>query len=272
MKSCQISVSCKKSLVIEIIHFEWNAYCWCCCKWLGPTHRADSDPVVVCCDTPRGIWKQMMKYCKLHWSHRISGVTSCWWWCLCWRQISLSRHLHTKYVWAFFCWADGCPPPPPRGIFWGPGAAKINIIFQSLWDWTGIAAAALSSCLSDLGATRSTYMAWSCGSRGPRDLAVGFLAAQLTGVLNNQLEYIARNMYIYYFVIEPSSLFCTDVRTCVIISSMYSLYIRWINDFWFWFWFWLWFWLNHLRAVSDMLTFLSEWKIFGSAIGWHDDK
>ena len=270
MKSCQISVSCKKSLVVEIIPFEWNAYCWCCCKWLGPTHRADSDPVVVCCDTPRGYGSK--------------------WWNIvnCTGHIVFLASLHVgggvcaggKLALADISTRSTSGPssagrtvvPAPRGIFWGPGAAKINIFFQSLWDWTGIAAAALSSCLSDLEATRSTYMAWSCGSRGPRDLAVGFLAAQLTGALNNQLEYIARNMYIYYFVIEPSSLFCTDVRTCVIISSMYSLYIRWINDFWFWFWFWLWFWLNHLRAVSDMLTFLSEWKIFGSAIGWHDDK
>ena len=45
-------------------------------------HRADSGPVVVCCDTPTRIWKQMMEYCELHWLHSISGVTSCWWWCL----------------------------------------------------------------------------------------------------------------------------------------------------------------------------------------------
>ena len=33
--------------------------------------------------------------------------------------------------------------------------------------------------------------AWSRGSGDPRDLVVGFLAAQLTGVLNNLLDYIA---------------------------------------------------------------------------------
>ena len=30
-------------------------------------HRADSGPVVVCCDTLTGIWKQMMEHCELHW-------------------------------------------------------------------------------------------------------------------------------------------------------------------------------------------------------------
>ena len=30
-------------------------------------HQADSDPVVVYCGTPTEIWKQMMKYCELHW-------------------------------------------------------------------------------------------------------------------------------------------------------------------------------------------------------------
>ena len=28
-------------------------------------HRADSGPVVVCCEMPTVIWKQMMKYCKI---------------------------------------------------------------------------------------------------------------------------------------------------------------------------------------------------------------
>ena len=46
-------------------------------------HRANSGPVVMWCDTPTGIWKQMMEYCTLHWLHGVSGVTSCWWWCLC---------------------------------------------------------------------------------------------------------------------------------------------------------------------------------------------
>ena len=41
--------------------------------------------------------------------------------------------------------------------------------------------------------------AWSRGSRDPRDLAVGFLAAQLTGSQNNLLEYIACNTYIYIY-------------------------------------------------------------------------
>ena len=39
--------------------------------------------------------------------------------------------------------------------------------------------------------------AWSRGSRDPRDLAVGFLVAQLTGAQNNLLDYIACNIYIY---------------------------------------------------------------------------
>ena len=58
-------------------------------------NRDNCGPVVVCCGTPTGVWKQMMKYCELHWLHGISGVTSCWWCCLRSRQISLSRHLHT---------------------------------------------------------------------------------------------------------------------------------------------------------------------------------
>ena len=74
--------------------------------------------------------------------------------------------------------------------------------------------------------------AWSRGSRDPRDLAVGFLATQLTGAQNNLFEYVACNIYIYicmymcvciciyannlndprhYFVIRPSSSFCMDV-------------------------------------------------------------
>ena len=41
---------------------------------------------------------------------------------------------------------------------------------------------------------------WSRGSRDPRDLAVGFLAAQLTGAQNNLLEYIACNIYVYVYI------------------------------------------------------------------------
>ena len=63
--------------------------------------------------------------------------------------------------------------------------------------------------------------------------------AQLTGAQNNLLEYIACNICIYMTLViilqlDPRHHFAW---TCVIILSMYSLYTRWINDFWFWFWF-----------------------------------
>ena len=150
----------------------------------GPTsvwcykHRADSDPVVVCCDTPTGIWKQLMKYCNLHWLHGISGVTSYWWWCLRLRQISLSRHFHTKYVWAFFCWAGGCPP---AGCSRGCEIRALDF-FQSLWDWTGIAAAALPSCLSDFGATRSTCTPDLAAFETPGIWRWGFLSRSWQGI------------------------------------------------------------------------------------------
>ena len=38
------------------------------------------------------------------------------------------RHLHTKYVWAFFCWAGGCPPAGFCGI---PGLRNSSFRFLS---------------------------------------------------------------------------------------------------------------------------------------------
>ena len=64
--------------------------------------------------------------------------------------------------------------------------------------------------------------AWSRGSGDPRDLVVGFLAAQLTGVLNSLLDYIAYihihciyiyiNIYIYIYISV-----CMYVYVCMYI-------------------------------------------------------
>ena len=102
--------------------------------------------------------------------------------------------------------------------------------------------------------------AWSRGSRDPRDLAVEFLAAPLTGAQNYLLEYIACNIYIYMyiyvciceymymciyvciciyannlndprhsFVIGPSSLFCMDVYDHIInVFPVHSLNKRFL--------------------------------------------
>ena len=75
--------------------------------------------------------------------------------------------------------------------------------FQSLWDWTGITAAALPSCLSDFGAIRSTYTS---------DLAAlgisgiwrwGFLPRSWQGpkiIYWNTLHVIYMYMYVYIYV------------------------------------------------------------------------
>ena len=83
----------------------------------------------------------------------------------------------------------------PPWDFVGSRGSKIRALdfFQSLWDWTGITAAALPSCMSDFWGDTFNIHTWSRGSGDPRDLAVGFLAAQLTRVLNNLLVHI----YIY---------------------------------------------------------------------------
>ena len=98
-------------------------------------------------------------------------VTSCVWRHLILVLVSalaanyLSKHLHTKYVWALFCWAGGCPHPhpSPAGCCGVTGLrALVVFFFQSLWDRTGIAAAARPSRLSGFGVTRSTYTPNQC--------------------------------------------------------------------------------------------------------------
>ena len=139
----------------------------------------------------------------------------------------------------------GCPPARtvvlPRDFVGSRGCEiRFSDFFQSLWDWSGIAAAALSSCLSNFGMTRSTYASDLAALGTPRDLAVGFLAAQLLRALNNLLECIAYNIYMNYlndprhhFVIGPSSLLCMGVCDHIINVFPITSYIHWINDFWF---------------------------------------
>ena len=109
---------------------------------------------------------------------------------------------------------------PPAGFCGSRGCENRALdFFQSLWDWTGITAAALPSCLSDFGAIPINIHAWSRGSRDPWDLAVGFLAAQLTGAQNNLLEYIACNIFIL-----PSSLFCNWTLVIILHGRVWSYY------------------------------------------------
>ena len=134
-----------------------------------------------------------------------------------------------KYVWAFFCWAGGCPPVGFCGV---PGLQNSSFSFFSI---------ALRLDKHHGSSFAELPVRFRC-SRDPRDLAVVFLATQLPGVQNNLLEYIACNIYVYiykyvyicvymykcvciytriyannlndpchYFVIGPSSLFCMDV-------------------------------------------------------------
>ena len=128
-----------------------------------------------------------------------------------------------KYVWAFFCWAGGCPPRDFVGS-WGCEIRALDFfpIALRLDRHRGSSSAELP--IRFRGDTINIH-AWSRGSRDPRDLTVGFLAALLTGALNNLLECIAYNIYrernnlndpCHYFVIGPSSSFCMDVCDHVI--------------------------------------------------------
>ena len=68
---------------------------------------------------------------------------------------------------------------------------------------------------------------WSRGSRDPRDLAVGFLAAQLTGAQNNLLEYIACNIYVYVYIYMCK---CMYMWVYVHVCTYICIYANNLND------------------------------------------
>ena len=151
---------------------------------------------------------------------------------------------------------------PPRD-FVGSRGCEIRALdlFQSLWDWTGIKAAALPSCLSDFGAIRSRYTPDLAALGTPGIWRWGFLPRSWQGpriIYWNTLHviyiyiymymwvylYVCTCMYIciyannlndprHYFVIGPSSLFCMDVYDHIInVFPVHSLNKRFlISDF-----------------------------------------
>ena len=134
---------------------------------------------------------------------------------------------------------------PPRD-FVGSRGCEIRALdlFQSLWDWTGITAAAMPSCLSDFGAIRSTYTPDLAALGTPGIWRWSFLPRSWQGpriIYWNTLHVIYICMYIYvciceymymyiyicihannlndprhYFVFGPSLLFCMDVYDHII--------------------------------------------------------
>ena len=129
------------------------------------------------------------------------------------------------------------PPPPPAGFCGSRGCENRALdFFQSLWDWTGITAAALPSCLSDFGAIRSIYTP-DLAALGTRRW--GFLPCSWQGpkiIYWNTLHVISLYYLRHYFVIGPSSLFCMDVYDHIInVFPVHSLNKRFlILIFWFW--------------------------------------
>ena len=58
-------------------------------------------PVLMHCGAPAGVttFGNGGRLIYLRWLYGISGVSSCCCWYMRWRQISLRRNLHTKYIW-----------------------------------------------------------------------------------------------------------------------------------------------------------------------------
>ena len=105
--------------------------------------------------------------------------------------------------------------------------------FQSLWDWTGITAATLPSCLSDFGAIRSTYTSDLAALGIPGIWRLGFLPRSWQGpkiIYWNTLHIIYMYMYVYMYIYEYMYIYIyiyiwiyannlNDPRHCFVIGS-----------------------------------------------------
>ena len=160
-----------------------------------------------------------------------------------------------------------CGRLPPGRIFWVPGLRESSFRFlQSLWDWTGITAAALPSCLSDSGAIRSIYTPDLAALGTPGIWRWGFLPRSWQGpkiIYWNTLHVISLYYLRHYFVIGPSSLFCMDVYDHNInVFPEHSLNKRFlISDFWSW--------LSNIQVVDVLLSNFSRGSLKAQSYAFH---
>ena len=116
---------------------------------------------------------------------------------------------------------------PPRDFVgsWGCEIRALDF-FQSLWDWTGITATALPSCLSDFGAIRSTYTPDLAALGTPGIWRWGFLPRSWQGpkiIYWNTLHVI--HLYIIYMCIYMYVYVYVSICMCVYIYIYKYIYI-----------------------------------------------